>query len=212
MEVDTTVSVVFQLGNKSSGDSKQEAAGPAPNGGAAGTSAASTEDPAARPIDPQLKADILHLMDVTHFKEKEDAGLRAFLDTMRPAMLAAMPNTSNREKILNTYIDKLAGLIQSENFTDAITDVYARYSTEADVKAASAFYETPAGQHYLESAQKLMPEAMAIGQRIASESIPSILRDLCKQYPELEGEAKFCSAPDPTKKSLLPGEHAATGN
>jgi TonB family protein len=212
IEVDTTVSVVFQLGKKSSADAGQSVAGPGQTGDAATPSAASTEAPTPKPVDPQLKADILHLMNVTHFKEKQDSGMRSVLDTMRPAMLAGIPNTPNREKILNSYIDKLVGLIESENFTDAVTELYAKYLTDADVKAASAFYETPAGQHYLESTEKLMPEAMATGQRIASENIPTILKDLCKEYPELEGEAKFCGAPDPTKKSLLPGEHAPAGN
>lgn len=213
VEVDTTVSVVFQLGKKSSGEPpRQEAAEPDANGGTAAAAAASTKPAAPAQIDPQLKADILHLMDVTHFREKEDSTMRAIFDSMRPALLATIPTTPNREKILNTYIDKLVGLLQSDDFNDAIAALYAKYLTDADVKAASAFYETPAGQHYLEGAQKLIPETMTVGQRIADAKIPEILKDLCKQYPELEGEAKFCGAADPTKRSILLGAAAPAGN
>jgi TonB family protein len=211
IEVDTTVSVVFQLGKKSAGDTPLDPAGPGPKASAATASAASTETAAPVPIDPQLKADIFHLMDVTHFKEKQDEGMRAIFDTLRPTLLATIPTTPNREKILDAYIDKLVALLQSGDFTNAITALYAKYLTDADIKAASAFYETTAGQHYLESAQKLIPETMAVGQRIAAENIPGILKDLCQEYPELQGEAKFCAV-DPTKKSMSPGEHAPAGN
>jgi TonB family protein len=212
VEVDTVVSVVFQLGEKSSGDSQQGAGGTTQNGGDSSSRAASTDAAASAAIDPQLKADILHLMDVTHFKEKQATGMKTVLGTMRPTLLASIPNTPNREKIVDSYIEKLGALLQTESFNNAITALYARYLTDADVKAASAFYETPAGQHYLESSQQLLPEAMKIGQRIAGENIPSILKDLCKEYPELEGEAKFCAEPDPTKTSLLPGKHSPAGN
>ena len=214
VEVDTTVSIVFNLAKKSSGDTQQqdEAAVPAQNGNSVPPTAPPIETPALAPIDPQFKADIVHLMEVTHFKEKQDSGMRAILDTMRPTLLATIPTTPNREKILNTYIDKLVALLQSDDFNDAVVALYAKYLTDADVKAASAFYETPAGQHYLESAQRLIPETMKVGQRIAAEKIPAILRDLCKEYPELEGEAKFCGPQDPTRNSVLLGSDPPFGN
>ena len=186
VEVDTTVSVVFDLG----------------------TAAV----PTATPIDPQFEADILHLMDVTHFKDQQEEAMRSILNSMRSTLLATIPATPNREKIFNAYIDKLVGLIQSEDFEKSLTALYASYLTDADVKAASAFYETPAGQRYLESSNKLMPEIEKLGQRIGREKIPDILKSLCKEYPELEGEAKFCDSPDSTKKSILLGGNSVKGN
>jgi TonB family protein len=212
VEVDTVVRVVFALDGKPPADAKKQddSAGPVQDSKPVPLAASPAEAPT--PIDPQLKADILRLMDVTHFKEKQEEAMRKVFESMRPTLLATIPATPNREKILDTYIDKLVGLLQTEDSTKRLAALYAQYLTDADVKAALAFYDTPAGQHYLESSQKLLPEAMMIGQRIARDNIPAILKDICKQYSELEGEAKFCGPPDPTKKSLLLNVDPLLGN
>ncbi|MGC1171343.1 MAG: TonB family protein [Candidatus Acidiferrales bacterium] len=183
MEVDTTVSVVFTLGG-----AKSDGAETAP----------------PTPIDPKFKADILRLMSLTHFKEKQEAAMRQIFEPMRPTLLATIPVTPNREKILDAYISRLTGLVQSDDFMDRLTALYAQNLTDDDVNAACAFYETPAGQHYLENSQKMMPQIFQIGQRLAMDNIPTILKDLCKEYPELQGEAKFCGTADPNRKGRLP--------
>jgi TonB family protein len=225
VEVSTVVSVVFELGKDPRvGTQPQDAPTPAQQPDSAlptgpGQSwkpvpltVAPAKDLAITPIDPQLKADILRLIELTHLKEKQEEAMRAIFDSMRPTLIATIPVTPNREKILNTYIDKLVALLQSDDFKDRLVGVYAKNLTDDDVRAASAFYATPAGQHCLESSIKLAPEVMQIGQKIARDNIPSILEDLCKEYPELQGEAKFCGSADPTKKSILLETSPPLGN
>jgi TonB family protein len=221
VEVSTVVSVVFELGKDPHiGTQPQDAPAPGqqpdsalPTGpGQNWKPVPLTVSPTTTPIDPQLKADILHLIELTHFKEKQEEAMRAVFNSMRPSLIATIPVTPNREKILNTYIDKLVALLQADDFKDRLVGVYAQNLTDDDVKAASAFYATPAGQHYIESSIKLAPEVMQIGQQIARDNIPSILRDLCKEYPELQGDAKFCGSADPTKKSILLDANPPLGN
>jgi TonB family protein len=181
VEVDTTVSVVFTLGGTPAADSSPQ--GPAPASPDKSDSADGTAPDGH--VDPQFKADILHLLDVTHFKDKQQVEARQLLKTMRPTLLATIPVTPNREKIVDAYMDKLGDLLQSDEFTARVVALYAQDLTESDVKAAVAFYETPAGQHYLESAAKMAPDLVMIGQQVAMRKIPGILKDLCKQYPEL---------------------------
>lgn len=212
VEVETTISVVFALGQKPAGDPpKQEAPAAAPNstestpGSAASPddSTSVTVNAASDTIDPQFVADVQRLMDLTHLKEKQEEVMRNMLDSMRPTLTASFPNTANREKIIDAYGNKLIGLVQSDDFKQKLITLYARYLTDDDVKAAIAFYETSAGQHVLESSMKLAPELMAAGQQIAVDNLSSIFQDLCKEFPELRGEAKFCVPDDPTRKSLL---------
>jgi TonB family protein len=216
VEVDTTVSVVFELGKDPHlGTSPQEIPAPVQESDSAlptdpgqnwkpvPLTIAPTKGLATTPIDPQLKADILHLIELTHLKERQEKTMREIFDSMRPILTATIPITPDREKIVNSYIDKLVALLQSDDFKNRLVAAYAQNLTDDDVKAASAFYETPAGQHYLESSLKLTPELMKIGQEIARDNISFILESLCKEYPELKGEAKFCGVPDPNRKSLL---------
>lgn len=205
IEVDTRVSVVFTLGAEGSDGTAAEEAVPDPS-----TKSDSIAVTASAPaIDPKFKADILRMMTLTHMKERQEGAMRAIFDPLRPQLLATLPMTPNREKILDAYITRLVGLVETDDFTDRLTAVVAKYLTEDDVNAASAFYETPAGQRYLENSAKMTPEAAAIGENVARENIPSILKGLCKEYPELQGEAKFCPAADPDRKSLLPDPTAS---
>ncbi len=201
VEVDTTVSVVFTLGGTTSADDSQQGPAPAaPDKSDLGMGAAPSSD-----IDSQFKADILRLMDLTHFQDKQRVTIRQLFNSMRPALLATIPVTPNREKIVDTYMEKLGDLLQSDEFTARVIAIYAQDLTDADVKAAVAFYETPAGQHYLEGTTKMAPDLVTIGQQVALRNLPAIFRDLCKQYPELQGVEKFCAPPAPDRKSILLG-------
>lgn len=181
VEVDTTISVVFTLGGS-----------------------AAAAGPAATDIDPQFKADILHLLDVTHATEKAQTASRSVFDSLRPQLLASMPDTPNREKIVTAYSEKLVALFQGDEFKDGMVAVYARYFSDDDVKALAQFYETPAGQHFNEHSSDIVTDSMKIGQQLATENMQRIFSELCKEYPELQGQAQFCPASEDKKSQLLP--------
>jgi hypothetical protein len=198
VEVGTTIRVVFALGGTPS-DPSQLSRPPATS-----SKSESTDDAAAdAAIDPQFKADILHLMDVTHFKDQQRVVGRQMLNSYRPVLLATIPVTPNREKIVDAYMDELSTLLQSDEFTARVVALYAKDLTDADVKAAAAFYETPAGQHYFENITKMAPDMMAIGQQIVQTNLRSILQDVCIEFPELQGKGQGCASTDTNPTSLL---------
>jgi TonB family protein len=168
VEVDTTISVVFQLG----GAPNQESGTPS--------------------IDPQLKADLQRMVELSHIR-----------DRLTPSLRQSLPPTQQREKILEAYKQKLSNLLTGDEFTDELVVTYAKYLTDDDVKGIIQFYGTSAGQHLLEVTPKMATEFMGIGQRLAARHIPDIIRQLCKEYPELQGDAKFCPSDPSEKRSLL---------
>lgn len=161
--------------------------------------------PKDAPISPLLRADILHLFEVMHLQEQTTKGGRAIFDSMRPALLNSLPLTANRESIVDTYMDKLLGLFKSDDYMGRQVALYAKYFSDDDVKALTKFMETPAGQHFFSVSPQVAGEQFRIGQQLAVEQMPRILKELCKEYPELQGEAKFCSPPEDKKSLLLPG-------
>ena len=178
VEVDTTIDVVFSLNE-----------GPQP--------------PPHAPIDPQLRTDILHLFEVMDFKGRSAEGGRAVFDSLRPMLLASLPATPNREKIVDAYMEKLLALLQSDDYRERIVAIYAKHFSGDDIKGITQFYQTPAGQHFNAVSSQLMGELAQVGQQLATENIPSILKELCKEYPELQGAINFCPKTEPDKKSLL---------
>jgi hypothetical protein len=49
----------------------------------------------------------------------------------------------------------------------------------------------------------MAPDLMAIGQQIVQTNLRSILQDVCKEFPELEGEGQGCAATAANPTSLL---------
>jgi len=181
LEVDTTIQVVFQLNG--SGDTNQAEAA----------------------IDPQLKGDILRMIEVSHFRDRVPEITKALFDSMAPIIRQSLPPTQSREMIMDAYREKFAKMLMGDELIDEIAATYAKYLTDDDVKGIIQFYETPVGQHYLAITPKMAGDLMTIGQHLAAKHMPEIFRQLCKEYPELQGAAKVCPEGPSEKKSLLRG-------
>ncbi len=188
VEVDTKVQVVFD-----------------PSG------APQAEDRTGSPkgaIDPQFRADILRLLDVMDARNKSIKAGETMFASMRPAILAALPATPNREKIADAYEKKLLGMFSTPEYVDRLVNIYADHFTDDDVKALTDFFQTPAGRHFNDASGELMSAGGATGQALVKEHLAGILLSLCEEYPELQGAAKFC--PDESKEKqgqlISPGE------
>ena len=151
-------------------------------------------------LDPRLKEDILHLMDVTHFRERAAEGGQRMMDTLRPMLLKSLPPTQNREAILDAYQKKLLELTQTDEFRDEIAGIYAKYFSDEDVKAITEFYGTPGGQKFNNVLGDFAADLNQAGQRVARQNVPAILKELCTEYPEL-GESSLCGAEKPENSS-----------
>lgn len=176
LEVDTTISIVFTLAD-------------AP--------------PDAKPIDPQLRADIAALLDAAHVKDNMQTMGRTMFDTMRPQLLKSLPTTPNRDKIVDSYETEIVSLLTNQQTLDKMIDIYAHYLTDDDAKAIAEFYRSQAGQHLIQVTPNLIRDGSMVGQSVVIENMESILHRLCDEYPELQGEAKFCPADKNQKESEL---------
>ncbi|HTV59111.1 MAG TPA: DUF2059 domain-containing protein [Verrucomicrobiae bacterium] len=166
-------------------------------------SAPSASSQAVKPLDPQLKSDIHHLLATMDIQQASEAALRRTFETLKPQLTASLPPTPNREKIIDAYEDKLAGLVHAPEYEDGLVAIYARHFSDDEIKAIDQFYQTPAGKRLVQTLPEVMGEAEAFGEQTAANSIPRILQELCKEFPELQGEAKFCPADTTHRQSLL---------
>lgn len=208
VEVETTISVIYTMDRCAQAesephiDSQVHAIGPPPP--------PVTAVPRT-PIDPQLRADILHLFDVMHVKENI-AGLgRTLFESMKPAIVASLPSTVNRELIAAAYLEKLLALLQSPDYMDEVVAAYAKYLSDDDIKALIGFYETPAGQHFIAASPQLMGQVARIGQQLAFGNMERVWKELCEAYPELQGSAKVCPKDAEKKKPFAGPKFAPAG-
>lgn len=184
VRVDTTISVVFTLGNNST-DSSETLADTAP------------------PIDPQFRADSLQLLELMYYRETAESAMRQMSVTLRPQLAAVFPMTPNRDKILDAYFERLSALSGSGELTDMLIRTYAKYFSDEDIKGLTDFFQSPLGRRYATVSPQLLKDLEESGQRIGARRGFEIMLDLCKEYPELQGEAKFCPASTKKESSLL---------
>ena len=178
----------------------QESSPAAPPAASASPFAPSDGD---QPIDPQLKSDIEHLLVSMNSIQSSETGIRSAFDSMRPQLEESLPATASRDKIIDAYENKLAALVHTSEFQDGLVAIYAKHFSDAEIKAIDVFYQTPAGQRLVQTLPDVMNEAQTLGQKTAVDSIPRILDELCKEFPELEGEAKFCTGNTTPKQGRL---------
>jgi TonB family protein len=175
VEVSTTISIDF-------------APGRAPRYAQQGAAMPQT----AEAMDPQLRADILRLIDATHLrKTMRDYG-RQMMETMRPSIEDSLPETANRKEILGEVEQKMTAALQSDAATDQIIMVYAKYLTDDDARSVAAFYESPAGQRFNSISVQMEDDLSQSGEQFAMENLDLILKGLCASHPELRGKADFC--------------------
>jgi TonB family protein len=171
VDVETNISVVYKLDPPPSNPAQENAA-----------------------IDPQYKADVGHLLDVTHYREATIKAAKEGFESSRSRLSASFPDTPNRDKIVDAFAGKMVELIQSQEMTDRIVAVYHKYLSDDDVKTLTQFYASPVGQHFSAAEVEMVSDLSQAGNQVAREGIPGIFKGLCNDYPELQGKAKFCPA------------------
>jgi hypothetical protein len=104
--------------------------------------------------------------------------------------------------------------MQTDEFSDAVVEIYAKYFSDDDVKAITQFYATPTGQRFNNVMGDFLGDLSQAGQHVAMDNLPKIMQQLCKEYPELQDSPNFCSdaAPADKKSESLRWEPRQTGN
>jgi TonB family protein len=202
VELDTTITVTFKLDEN--GPDRQMTT-------REGSPASSASPGASSGVDPLLKADVLRLLDAMQPRDKQSSAARAASSPIFLKLLAELPPTPNRAKIASTMTDKYIAWLQSDEVRNRIVPVYAEFLSDDDIKALTAFYLTPAGQHY--SAVSFQIE-VAVGLATitaGTDYFPELGKELCDEYPELRAQPDFCPTIGPPQSNQnLPNEPALT--
>jgi TonB family protein len=194
VEVDTTIDVIYSLQE----GSKLIALTPAP--------------PQSNSIDAKLRADIARLLDSNQFEEKSTNVGRNLFESMRPMLTNSLPNTPNRDKIVDAYMEKLLTLFKSEEIKEGVIAAYAKYFTDEDILALTEFYKTPTGRKFNDVLPDLSGDLNKVGITLAQQKVPGFLKELCAEFPELGGKLPDCPAAGTDKKSQFFPSPAIRGN
>jgi TonB family protein len=193
VEVETTIDVIFSIqdGNKPPGEADR-LAGAKPS----------------QQVDPQLRADLSKLLESLQSHET----MKEAMAGLRPVLFTNIHDEGERQKLLNSFEQKWIALYDSDAYREGALTTYAKYLNDDDAKALMAFYETPTGQKFTTVMPKIMADLMELGQRLAADLVPAMMKELCAENPALAGQLPGCIAKEGEKKSELPRPESPSGS
>jgi hypothetical protein len=142
--------------------------------------------PPAPPIDPAKEAEIRKLLLTTGTVKVIDQMLGQLIDALRQRATDLPPQ----------FWDNLRKEMDSSKLIEKMIPVYDKYYSLDDLKAVNAFYQTPAGQHLLQTQPQILKESMAIGQEWGRAAGMRAVREI-EDYKRQQS-ASTNSAPQPT--------------
>jgi hypothetical protein len=146
----------------------------------------------AAPVDPQVRADIQRLFDLWGLKGMMKELARNYTEALRRQIIASLPDTPNRYKIMNEYIERYASLV-SDTCLTKIAEIYGRNLTDDDIKGLIQFYGTPAGKDYFMHLPYMTVEMFRWGRILDPYVNLQVVKQLCEGYPELQGQGDYCA-------------------
>jgi hypothetical protein len=146
---------------------------------------ASTTEMVPSSIDPAKAAEIKKMLDLTGVLKLMGQMKTRLLETYKDQHPGVPPEVWKR---IDQEMD-MGQLLQD------IIPLYDKYYTLDDLKAANAFYGSPAGQHLLAATPQLMRESMQIGQAWGQKVNQRVAADLA---------AEAQSAPTPSAATNVP--------
>lgn len=130
----------------------------------ASTAAHATDTP---PVDPAKEVEIRKMLATN--------GTEKLMDQMKTRMF-----TIFRERQPNVPAatwDRLEARMDSHELLEKLIPLYDKYFTLEDLKAANAFYASPAGQHIVEQTPKLMAETSQVSQEWGRQAAMKVMID-----------------------------------
>ncbi len=132
-------------------------------------------------IDPEFRADIQRLMDMTGQASIGAQIASTISRNIVDGMRRSNPGVPDRAiAIANEVLS--AEFSRAFSAPDGIqaqcVDLYGRFFTHEDVTALLAFYATPVGRKTLTVLPQIVQDSMAIGQQWAQANVPRIINIL----------------------------------
>jgi len=90
-------------------------------------------------------------------------------------------------RITDKYMEKALSIVTIDEMLDDMTVIYQRHVSRSDVEAMTAFYSSPAGQHFLDAQPVIMREYMPLVMTRVQERSKILADEQTKEMEELTG-------------------------
>jgi len=135
--------------------------------------------PARAEVSPEKEKAIKEMLDLM--------GTTALMNQMMDQMMGSM--SSSLGSPTDGFWQKFREKMKPDDLLEMIIPVYDKYYTMDDIKAANAFYSSPAGQRILKALPQVMQESMVIGQKWGEKIAQQAIEEMKAEKAKAKAEA-----------------------
>ncbi|MDP6704796.1 MAG: DUF2059 domain-containing protein [Alphaproteobacteria bacterium] len=141
---------------------------------------------AEQPVDPEKRALIMELMEITGAKNFSVQFSEAITGEYFKAIKAVRPDFPDRA--LTIIYEEIFNVLEADidSFMEDTVPIYDRHFNLSELRDLREFYRTPTGQKTISTLPRIMQESMAAGQAWAGRLTP-ILQQRIRARLKQEG-------------------------
>jgi hypothetical protein len=152
------------------------------------TAPANTAVPESQKIDPAKTADIRRLLDLVGTKDLLTQSFGGSMEQIKPLVTSSLPAGPYREKLVDLFFAKFQSKIDLDQFLNMAVLIYDKYFTHDEIKALSAFYQTPLGHKSIAVLPKLSSELRDAGRKWGQDLGRQSMAEVLAEHPDLAME------------------------
>jgi uncharacterized protein len=138
-------------------------------------------------IPPQLRTDILQLIDMTGGAHMGQLFGNAIAQQIINNLQASHPNIS--PKAFTIIKEETSGLLTdpgiNKQLVEMLVPIYAKYYTDADVRQMIAFYKTPLGQKIIQNNPEIAHASMQDGEQWGKDVLaPELVKRIRTRFQQ----------------------------
>lgn len=134
--------------------------------------------------DPAKDAAIRHLMDLTQESRLGD-NISGAISMQVHTLLGRGMAEDRLQKFMVDFDQKFHARIPSSQVVDAVVPIYSKNFSMDDIQGLIRFYESPLGQHVVQTMPQVSRESQEAGLNLEKNAALETLRKMTVDYPEI---------------------------
>lgn len=141
--------------------------------------------PLPEKVDPAKETAIRHLMDITQESKLGDNVSGTMSMQVRAAVKRGMPD-ERLQKFMVDFDQKFRDSMPSSKVIDAVVPIYAKNFSLEEINGLIQFYESPLGQHVVQTMGQVSNDSQQVAVNIEKEAALKTLGTMTTDYPEID--------------------------
>jgi hypothetical protein len=151
----------------------------------AGASAAA-QSTASSKIDPAKEADIRKLLEVNGSTSVMLETMKSMMNGLKPLMTQALPAGEYREKLIEVFVQKFQGKINTDTFVTMAVPIFDKYFSHEEIKSMILFYQSPAGRKMAAMLPAVSTELRAAGEQWGRQLGRDAMEEVLDEHPDMK--------------------------